>query len=52
MMLGPDDVLLALRVNFQDDMDTDQIESAVDHLSLTLRAAFPQIRHLLIEPES
>ncbi len=52
MMLGPDDVLLALRVNFLDDMDTDEIESSIDHLSLTLRAAFPQIRHLLVEPES
>ncbi len=52
MMLGPDDVLVALRVNFLDDMDTDEIESSIDHLSLTLRAAFPQIRHLLVEPES
>jgi cation diffusion facilitator family transporter len=52
MMLGPDDVLLALRVNFLDKMDTDEIESSIDHLSLTLREAFPQVRHLLIEPES
>lgn len=52
MMLGPDDVLLALRVNFLDNMDTDEIESSIDHLSLTLREAFPQVRHLLIEPES
>jgi cation diffusion facilitator family transporter len=52
MMLGPDDVLLALRVNFLDGMNTDEIESSIDHLSLTLREAFPQVRHLLIEPES
>lgn len=52
MMLGPDDVLLALRVNFLDDLDTDEIEASIDHLSLTLREAFPQVRHLLIEPES
>lgn len=52
MMLGPDDVLLALRVNFLDNMDTDEIEASIDHLSLTLREAFPQVRHLLIEPES
>jgi cation diffusion facilitator family transporter len=52
MMLGPDDVLLALRVNFQDGLNTDQIESAIDQLSLTMRGAFPLVRHLLIEPES
>jgi cation diffusion facilitator family transporter len=52
MMLGPEDVLLALKVNFQDDMDTDQIELAIDQLSIALREAFPQVRHLLVEPES
>lgn len=52
MMLGPDDVLLALRVNFQDGLTTDQIETAIDVLSSSLRGTFPAIRHLVIEPES
>lgn len=52
MMLGPDDALVALKVNFQDGLDTDQIESAIDQLSLAMRQTFPAIRHLIIEPES
>jgi UPF0755 protein len=52
MMLGPDDVLLALRINFQDGLDTDQLEQAIDRVSASVRAAFPPVRHLVIEPES
>ncbi|MCI4325942.1 MAG: cation diffusion facilitator family transporter [Thermoplasmata archaeon] len=52
MMLGPDDTLVALRVNFQDGLNTDQIEAAIDQVSLALRREFPAIRHLVIEPES
>jgi cation diffusion facilitator family transporter len=52
MMLGPEDVLLAMRVNFQDGMDTDQIESTIDQLSIAMRGSFPGLRHLVIEPES
>ncbi len=52
MMLGPDDVLIALRINFRDGMTTDQIEAAIDRVSLGLRQAYPQLRHIVIEPES
>ncbi|EQD45915.1 Cation efflux protein, partial [mine drainage metagenome] len=52
MMLGPDDVLIALRINFPDGMTTDQIEAAIDRVSLGLRQAYPQLRHIVIEPES
>ncbi|HEV2520482.1 MAG TPA: cation diffusion facilitator family transporter [Thermoplasmata archaeon] len=52
MMLGPEDVLVALRVNFQDGLTTDQIEGAIDQISASLRETFPMMRHLLIEPES
>jgi cation diffusion facilitator family transporter len=52
MMLGPDDVLVALRVNFQDGLTTDQLETAIDQISISLREALPAVRHLLIEPES
>jgi len=52
MLLGPDDALVALKVNFQDGLTTDQIESAIDQVSLELRMAFPALRHLIIEPES
>lgn len=52
MMLGPDDVLLTLRVNFIDGLTTDHIEREIDMLSAGLRAEFPRLRHIIIEPES
>lgn len=52
MLLGPDDALLALKLNFQDGMTTDEIEHTIDEISFTLRNAMPVIRHIIIEPES
>jgi cation diffusion facilitator family transporter len=52
MLLGPDDALVALKINFQDGLTTDQLEAAIDHVSADLRAAYPQLRHIVIEPES
>ena len=52
MLLGPDDVLLALRINFQDGLTTDQIESVIDQLTVALTKEFPVLRHLVIEPEA
>lgn len=52
MLLGPDDALLALRINFQDGMTTDQLEVAIDQVTLALRTAYPVLRHIVIEPES
>jgi cation diffusion facilitator family transporter len=52
MQLGPDDALVALRINFQDGLTTDQLEAAIDQVSLAVRTAYPVVRHLVIEPES
>ena len=52
MLLGPDDALLTLRINFQDGLTTDQIESAIDRLTLGLKETNPILRHIVIEPES
>jgi cation diffusion facilitator family transporter len=52
MLLGPDDALLALRINFQDGMTTDQLEAAIDQVTAALRVAYPILRHIVIEPES
>jgi cation diffusion facilitator family transporter len=52
MMLGPDDVLIALKVNFQDGLTTDEIERTIDDISARIRTGFPAVRHLVIEPES
>ncbi len=52
MLLGPDDALLALRINFRDELTTDQIEHAIDEVTLTLKGHYPVLRHIVIEPES
>jgi cation diffusion facilitator family transporter len=52
MLLGPEDALLALRINFRDGMTTDQIEAAIDQVTLDLRTTYPVLRHIVIEPES
>ncbi len=52
MMLGPEDALLALRLNFQDGLTTDEIERTIDDIGASLRAEMPIIKHLIIEPES
>ena len=52
MQLGPDDALVALRINFQDGLTTDQLETAIDQVGHAVRTAYPVVRHLVIEPES
>jgi len=52
MVLGPEDALLALRINFHDGLTTDQIESAIDQVTLALKQSHPVLRHVIIEPES
>jgi len=52
MLLGPDDALLALKINFQDGLTTDQIEQTIDQLAAAVKAAYPVVRHVVIEPES
>ncbi len=52
MLLGPEDALLALRINFKDGLTTDQIERTIDEVGLSLKGRYPMLRHIIIEPES
>lgn len=52
MVLGPDDALLALRINFHDGLTTDQIEATIDEVTLALQQSHPVLRHVIIEPEA
>lgn len=52
MLLGPEDALLALRINFHDGLTTDQIERTIDEVTVELRQDYPVLRHIVIEPES
>lgn len=50
MVLSPDDRLVVLRVNFMDEMDTDDVEMHVDQLRRFVTGEFPLVKHLIIEP--
>jgi cation diffusion facilitator family transporter len=52
MLLGPEDALVALRINFHDGLTTDQLEVAIDQITASMKAAYPLVRHVVIEPES
>jgi cation diffusion facilitator family transporter len=52
MLIGPDDALLALRINFQDGLTTDQIEQTIDQVTAAIRQVRPNVHHVVIEPES
>ncbi len=52
MLIGPDDALLALKVNFRDGLTTDQIELAIDEVASSIKKGFPGVHHVVIEPES
>ena len=52
MLLGPEDALLALRINFQDGLTTDQIEQTIDQVTAAVKRAYPNVHHVVIEPES
>ncbi|MES1186754.1 MAG: cation diffusion facilitator family transporter [Myxococcales bacterium] len=50
--LGPDSVLLALKVRFQPEMDLKQLELAINELEQRIRAALPQMKKIFVEPDS
>jgi cation diffusion facilitator family transporter len=50
--LGPDSVLLALKVRFEPNLDLKQLELAINELELRIRAALPQMKKIFVEPDS
>ncbi len=50
MVLSPDDRLVVLRVNFMDEMNTDDVEMHIDQLRRFVTGEFPLVKHLIIEP--
>ncbi|EQD68437.1 cation efflux protein, partial [mine drainage metagenome] len=52
MLIGPEDALLAVRVNFRDGLTTDQLELAIDEVAASVKQRYPVVRHVVIEPES
>jgi cation diffusion facilitator family transporter len=50
MQLGPGDVLVAAKVDFDDDATGGEIETASDDAERRLRARYPSIRYVFLDP--
>jgi cation diffusion facilitator family transporter len=50
--LGPDAVLLALKVRFAPQLDLKGLEAVINDLEERLRSALPQMKRIFIEPDS
>lgn len=48
--LSPHEILLVLRVEFQPDLSATQLTEAISQLDATIRARYPDIRHLFVQP--
>ncbi len=52
MHLGPEEILLAVNVQFEPELTAAQIEAVVDRLERNIRAAHPEVKRIFIEAES
>lgn len=50
MVLGPEDLLVILKLNFVDGLNTDDIEMHIDQLRRFVMGQCPSVRHLILEP--
>jgi hypothetical protein len=50
MQLGPDEILMAATLDFNDDMSAPQLEEAADNLTKKLKAADPRITRVFLRP--
>jgi cation diffusion facilitator family transporter len=50
MRLGPDQVLVAARVDLADGFTPDELEVAADEVERGVREEFPEVRHLFLDP--
>jgi cation diffusion facilitator family transporter len=48
--LGPKDVMAALKLTFNPDLDTRTLEARINELEAQLRAALPHLRRIYVEP--
>jgi cation diffusion facilitator family transporter len=49
---GPNDILLALSIDFENNLPVGKVEDAIYHLELAIKERFPQVRRLFIEVQS
>ncbi len=49
---GPNDILLALSVDFEDNVPAGKVETAIYQLEIAIKQRFPMVRRLFIEVQS
>ncbi|CAN5470268.1 cation diffusion facilitator family transporter [soil metagenome] len=50
MRLGPDDVLVAARVDVDDSVSGGDLERVADDVDTRIREAYPEVRHVFLDP--
>lgn len=50
--LGPTDIFLALNIEFQDDLSSDQIEAAIRRIEAAIRTSHEEVKRIFIEARS
>lgn len=51
MHLGPDDILVAARVELDAALDADEAGACIEHITTAIRSAVPEAQRIYIEPE-
>ncbi len=51
MHLGPDDLLVAVKIDFDHSLSMEQLAQAIDQAEAALRAAVPKATTIYIEPD-
>jgi divalent metal cation (Fe/Co/Zn/Cd) transporter len=52
MRLGPDDVLVAARVDLGEGGSGEEFERVADEIDVRIQHEFPQVRHVFLDPTS
>jgi cation diffusion facilitator family transporter len=52
MHLGPEEVLLALSIDFAGNLSADQVEAAISRLERAIKERYPEIKRVFIEAQS
>lgn len=52
MHLGPEDVLVALSLDFRSDIAADRVESSVAAMETAIKSRYPEVRRLFVEAQS
>jgi divalent metal cation (Fe/Co/Zn/Cd) transporter len=52
MHLGPDVVILTMKIAFREKMPVEEVEDTINEMERRIRAAIPHMRKIFIEPDS